>query len=156
MARIKQVDHVVLGVRDPHRSIDFYTNVLGMECVRFFDDMQMGFLAFGDSRYHDMAVVKVPEDQPVGSSGLSHSAFEIEGGEDELRELYQRLKEHGAQAEVTADHIASKSIYVLDPDGNRLEFFVQVMTADEGKKLLRDVATAMETLKPLDLEPAAV
>jgi catechol-2,3-dioxygenase len=127
-----------------------------MECVRFFDDMQMAFLAFGDARYHDIALTKVPDDQPVGSSGLCHSAFEIEGGEEALRGLYLRLKDHGAQAEFVADHIASKSIYILDPDGNRLEFFIPLMSAAEGKHLLREVATAAETLKPLELEAAAV
>ena len=30
MAKIKKVGHVVLGVRDPQRSIKFYTEVLGM------------------------------------------------------------------------------------------------------------------------------
>src|SRR6266567_578590 len=33
MAKIKKVGHVVLGVRDPARSVKFYTEVLGMELV---------------------------------------------------------------------------------------------------------------------------
>src|SRR5438309_708109 len=53
MARIKKVGHVVLGVRDPKKSIEFYTNALGMECINFFEDMQMAFLSFGDERDHD-------------------------------------------------------------------------------------------------------
>jgi len=156
MARIKKVAHVVLGVRDPQRSIRFYTEALGMECVNFFEDMQMGFLTFGDERDHDIAVIKVPDDQPVGSSGLSHTALEIEGGEAELRELYDRLKSQGAQVEFTADHVISKSVYVLDPDGNRIEIFSQEMSAVAGKRTIRDATAAHDLLKPLDLEPAAV
>jgi catechol 2,3-dioxygenase len=147
---------VVLGVRDPQRSIRFYTETLGMECVRFFDDYQMAFLTFGDECDHDIALVKVPDDQPVGNSGLSHTGLEIEGGEAELRELYERVKAHGAQVEMAADHIISKSFYMLDPDGNRLELFAQVVSPTEGKRIIRDVPTAAETLRPLDLEAAVV
>src|SRR4029450_6864577 len=78
MARIKKVGHVVLGVRDPARSIKFYTEALGMELVNVLDEMQMAFFSFGE-RDHDIAVIKVPDEQPVGSSGLAHTALEIEG-----------------------------------------------------------------------------
>src|SRR5262247_1966093 len=91
MAKINKVGHVVLGVRDPQRSIKFYTEALGMELVNVLEEMQMAFLSFGE-RDHDIAVIKVPDDQPVGSSGLAHTALEIEGGQEQLRELYQRLK----------------------------------------------------------------
>ena len=36
-------------------------------------------------------IIKVPDDQPVGSSGLAHTALEIEGGQEQLRELYERV-----------------------------------------------------------------
>src|SRR5438477_8168835 len=135
MASIKKVAHVVLAVHDPQRSIEFYTTALGMECIAFMDDLQMGFLAFGDERDHDIAVIKVPEEQPVGSGpGLAHTALEIDGGEDELRELYNRIKSQGATVEFTADHLNSKSFYFLDPDGNRIELFAQVMTPADGQR----------------------
>ena len=84
MARITKVGHVVLGVRDPARSIKFYTEALGMELVNVLDEMQMAFFSFGE-RDHDIAVIKVPDEQPVGSSGLAHTALEIEGGQEQLR-----------------------------------------------------------------------
>jgi catechol 2,3-dioxygenase len=156
MAKIRKVAHVVLGVRDPQRSIDFYKRVLGMDCVNFFEDMQMGFLTFGDERDHDIAVVKVPDDQPVGNSGMSHTALEIDGGEAELRQLYERVKAEGAQVEFAADHLMSKSFYILDPDGNRIEIFSQQVDAAAGQKLIREATAAHDLLKPLDLEAAAV
>ena len=61
------------------RSIKFYTEALGMELVNVLEEMQMAFLSFGE-RDHDIAVIKVPDDQPVGSSGLAHTALEIEAG----------------------------------------------------------------------------
>jgi catechol 2,3-dioxygenase len=153
VAKIKKVGHVVLGVRDAQRSIKFYTEGLGMECVNLMEDMQMAFFSFGE-RDHDIAVIKVPDDQPVGSSGLAHTALEIEGGEQELRELYERLKNYGANVEFTADHILTKSVYFFDPDGNRIEIFSQEMTPVEAKQYLHAAGSAHELLKPLDLEAA--
>jgi catechol-2,3-dioxygenase len=151
MARIVGVRHAVLGVRDPQRSITFYTEALGMELVTFLEDLQMAFLSFGEHD-HDLAVIKVPDDQPVGSSGLAHTALEIDGGPEQLRELYALLKGRGVEVEMTADHVITKSFYVLDPDGNRLELYSQVMSHPQGKQYLHDARTGADAMRPLDLE----
>ena len=149
MAKIKKVGHVVLGVRDPQRSIKFYTEALGMELVQFLDDMQMAFFSFGE-RDHDIAVIKVPEDQPVGSAGLAHTALEIEGGQEQLRELHDRLKARGVRVEFTADHVLTKSVYFFDPDGNRLEIFSQEMPPAAAKEVLHAARVADDVMRPLD------
>jgi len=153
MARIKKVGHVVLGVRDPQRSIRFYTEALGMELVTVLEEMQMAFFSFGE-RDHDIAVIKVPDDQPVGSSGLAHTALEIDGGQEQLRELYARLKSYGARVDFTADHVLTKSVYFFDPDGNRLEIFSQEMAPAAAKRFLHDARAGADVLRPLDLESA--
>jgi catechol 2,3-dioxygenase len=150
MAKIKRVGHVVLGVRDPQRSITFYTKALGMELVQFLDEMQMAFFSFGE-RDHDIAVIKVPDNQPVGSAGFAHTALEIEGGQAQLRDLHDRLKAHGVQVESTADHVLTKSVYFLDPDGNRLEIFSQEMPAADAKQYLHAARATADVLRPLDL-----
>jgi catechol-2,3-dioxygenase len=125
-----------------------------MELVNLLEDMQMAFLSFGE-RDHDIAVIKVPDEQPVGSSGLTHTALEIEGGQEQLRVLYERLKQYGAQVEFTADHVLTKSVYFFDPDGNRLEIFSQEMPPPEGKQYLHDARAMADVMKPLDLESVA-
>jgi catechol 2,3-dioxygenase len=150
MTTIKRVGHVVLGVRDPQRSIAFYTEVLGMELVKFLDEMQMAFFSFGE-RDHDIAVIKVPDDQPVGSAGLAHTALEIEGGLEQLRSLHDRLRSRGVEVEFTADHALTKSVYFFDPDGNRLEIFSQEMAPAVGKQYLHEARTVQDVMKPLDL-----
>ena len=154
MAAIKKVGHVVLGVRDPQRSIGFYTDVLGMECVSFLDDMQMAFFSFGD-RDHDIAVIKVPDEEPVGSRSLAHTALEVDGGEQELREFYERMKSKDVAVEFTANHVITKSFYFFDPDGNRIEIFSQELPATEAKQLLHDTTSGAAVMGPLDLEPVA-
>ena len=136
MAKIKKVGHVVLGVRDPQRSITFYTEALAMEVVNVIEEMQMAFFSFGE-RDHDIAVIKVPDDQPVGSSGLAHTASEIEGGQEQLQELYARHKRYGAKVEFTVDHVLTKSVYFFDPDGNRLEIFCEMMDPASGMQHMR-------------------
>jgi catechol 2,3-dioxygenase len=122
-----------------------------MELVTFLDDLQMAFFSFG-ARDHDLAVIKVPDDQPLGSSGLAHSAFEIEGESEQLRELYGALKERGVEVEMSADHVVTRSLYFLDPDGNRLEFYAQVLPTAEAKQYLHGATSAADVLRPLDME----
>ena len=152
MARVSKVGHVVLGVRDPQASVKFYTEALGMEEINVIElgDMKMAFLSFGE-RDHDIALLQVPEDEPVGSSGFTHTALEIEGGEDQLKELYQRLTDYGATVEMTADHVITKSFYFLDPDGNRLELFAQMLGQQEAKQFLHNAGDSSELMKPLEL-----
>ena len=80
MARVSKVGHVVLGVRDPQASVKFYTEALGMEEVNLLElgDMKMAFLSFGE-RDHDIALLQVPEDEPVGSSGFTRTARHLKG-----------------------------------------------------------------------------
>lgn len=154
MTKINKVGHVVLAVHDPQRSIEFYSKNLGMELVNFLPEMQMAFLSFGE-RDHDIAVIKVPDDAPVGSAGLAHTALEIAGGPDELRELYAGMKDRGVAVEMTADHILTQSFYFLDPDGNRIELYTQAMTPAEGKEYLHNAKTFEQVFQPLDLETTA-
>jgi catechol 2,3-dioxygenase len=98
-------------------------------------------------------VIKVPDDQPVGSAGLSHTALQIEGGEAELRELYQRLKDHGVKVEFAAEHFLTKSVYFFDPDGNRLEIFCESMEMAEAKNYLHNTHELSQLMQPLNLEP---
>jgi catechol-2,3-dioxygenase len=97
-------------------------------------------------------VIKVPDEQPVGSPGLAHTAIEVEGGLEQLKELHFMLRARGIEVELTLDHVLTKSLYVLDPDGNRLEFYVQLMPAAEAKSYLHTVRAADDVLRPLDFE----
>ena len=76
----------------------------------------MAFMSFG-VRDHDIALIKGPEGAELGSPGLSHTALALEGGEPELREIYQKVKDSGAKIDFLADHGLTKSFYFFDPDG---------------------------------------
>lgn len=148
--KFEKVAHVVLAVRDLERSIAFYTEALGMELVKAFDEPPMAFFSFGENE-HDIAVVRVPDGQPVGSSGVAHTALEIAGGEEELRALVARLRAQGAHLDFAANHVFAKSAYFLDPDGNRLEIFVKEMSPADAKQYLHDARSNADVFKRLDL-----
>jgi catechol 2,3-dioxygenase len=137
MVKPKRIGHLVLNVKDVEVSEKFYTEVLGFEISvkRPFGT----FLTCGKI-HHDLALFQAPEDaQPVteGRLGLNHFAVQVEDM-DELKEVYQRLKEHGATIDHLTDHGMTKSVYFFDPDGNRVEFFFNTTdTAEAGLALMR-------------------
>ena len=153
MAKISRVSHVVLNVKDPEASAKWYSEVLGMEAMNYSPGIDMAFMSFG-TLDHDIALIKAPEGVETGSPGLSHTAMSIEGGPEELKEIYEKIKATGAKIEMVADHGLTKSFYVFDPDGNRLEVFYQHLQGEEAKTFMRDVGAVLEPYEELQGAPA--
>lgn len=152
MAKIRRLQHAVLNCRDVEASMKFYAEILGMEVVSYDPQRKMAFLSFG-AEHHNIALFQFPTDAAMiepNHLGLNHLALEIEGGEDELRALYDRLQAHGVPIDRLTDHVISRSVYFFDPDGNRLEIFADMMP-DEAKQWLHDHGGVA---KPFALEPA--
>ncbi len=153
MARIARVSHVVLNVKDPEASAKWYSEVLGMETMNYAEGLGMAFLSFG-TLDHDIALIKAPEGVETGSPGLSHTALSIEGGEEELKEIYGRIKASGAKIDFLADHGLTKSFYFFDPDGNRLEVFFQALHGDEAMDFMKNVGAVLEPYEALEASTA--
>ena len=155
MPKISKVGHVVLAVHDPETSAKFYVDKLGMELVNYYSDpdhgLEMAFLSFG-ATHHDIALIKVSQDAPVGNPGFSHTALVIDGGEKELAQMYRQLKDRGVHVELTADHGLSRSLYFHDPEGNRLEIYYDTMPPVEAMEFMRRGRAGMA---PYDVEAVA-
>ena len=149
MAKIERVGHVVLNVSDTKEAIEWYTNCLGMELMNHSEGMDMAFLSFGNQD-HDIALIKAPEGVETGSPGLSHTALKLDGGHEELQEVYAKVKDAGHPIEMTANHGLSKSFYCFDPSGNRIEIFYQFLHDEDARSFMRDVGAMLE---PYELEP---
>lgn len=135
MARIQRVGHIVLRVTDVEKAEAFYRDALGMETVRRSEGA--AFMSFG-TQHHDIGLFSVNGEPTRGNAGLGHVALVAEGGMQELQELHQRLVDHGVEIASLTDHGMTKSVYFNDPDGNRLEIYVDVMTPEEGKRFLSE------------------
>ena len=135
MARIQRVGHIVLRVTDVEKAEAFYRDALGMETVRRSEGA--AFMSFG-TQHHDIGLFSVDGEPTRGNAGLGHVALVAEGGIQELQELHQRLVDHGVEIASLTDHGMTKSVYFNDPDGNRLEVYVDLMTPEEGKRFLAE------------------
>jgi catechol 2,3-dioxygenase len=60
---------------------------------------------------------------------VHHVAITLRGGPDELRAFVGELRVRGVELEMALDHLVSQSVYFRDPDGNRIEVFVDMPRA---------------------------
>lgn len=114
--------HLSLFVSDPDVSAKWYADVLGMrESARSEGYVMMSF----EHRLHDIGLIRAAEGAHHGGLGLQHYGLEIEGDVDTLRALHSMLIERGVDVVRITDHEIGNGVYFNDPDGNRLEFFLQ-------------------------------
>jgi catechol 2,3-dioxygenase len=86
----------------------------------------------------------VPQGRRVG---LYHLGIKIGDTDDELREAVARCKEADVRIIGLSDHTVSHSLYVLDPDGNELELYIDVPGVD----WKNNPAAVMSPTRPLAL-----
>jgi catechol 2,3-dioxygenase len=131
---VKELGHVVLYVRNLERSASFYGDVLGWRRITPAN-LPFPAAAFSSGRtHHELLLIEVgPDAKPLQNGrrvGLYHIGLKIGDSDDELREALARLREAGTQVVGMSDHTVSHSLYILDPDGNELELFVDVPGVD--------------------------
>ena len=131
----KQLGHLVIKVRDIERSVDFYTNVLGLT-VMTGRPGGMTFLSADTTMSHELALIPLgmdapgPEDRRVG---MAHMAWQMNSFRD-LKELYQRCKDHGVKFKRLGDHGISMGVYIYDPDDNEIEIYYESPESEWGNK----------------------
>lgn len=142
--------HLALFVTDPEVSARWYTRVLGMhESARADDWIMMSFEA--PERHHDIALIRAGEGAHQGGLGLQHYGLEIDGGIDTLRRLYGWLLSEKVEVVKITDHEIGNGLYFLDPDGNRLEFFIQTEPDDQQANARFKAANAPS--RPIHIDP---
>ena len=130
---IKELGHVVLYVHDIERSTAFYRDVLGFRQIMGRSGGR--FAAFSSGRtHHELLLIEVGADALERPSGRRVGMYHIgcKGGDsdDELREARDRLEADGATIVGSSDHTVTHSLYLLDPDGNELELYIDVPGVD--------------------------
>ncbi|EIV93880.1 VOC family protein [Frankia sp. QA3] len=138
---IKELGHLVLYVHNIERSVAFYRDVLGWRQV--FPDpaqaagnpLRVPAAAFSAGRtHHELLLIEVGEDAaavPAGRRvGLYHFGLKVGDTDDELREVLARIREAGVDIVGASDHTITHSLYILDPDGNEIELYVDVPGVD--------------------------
>ena len=123
----KQLGHLVIKVRDLERAKDFYTRVMGLTVTEERPG-RMIFMSANTDMSHELAIVSVGDEAPGpedGRVGLAHMAWQMESFED-LKEMYQRLKDNDIRIKRVSDHGVSLGVYLLDHDDNELEVYYEL------------------------------
>ena len=139
--------HLVLWVRDPQHSAEFYRDALGLE-IKASPDPRIVFMSSpGSDTDHDLGLFEARDKTAPtpGAIGMYHVAWEVPTLAD-LREAKERLTAMGALVGEN-NHGASRSLYCKDPDGNEFEIMWEVP-----EHLLEDDE---ESDVPLDFEADA-
>jgi catechol 2,3-dioxygenase len=139
---IKELGHIVLYVHDVDRSARFYRDVLGWRQIagHGIEDSTLGsapvavFSAPGGRTHHELLLIEVGTDaaeQPRGRHvGLYHFGLKIGDDDAALADAVNHLQESGATIVGASDHTVTHSLYILDPDGNEIELYVDVAGVD--------------------------
>lgn len=128
MIAIRNIDHLVLRVRDLERMIDFYIGALGCTLERRRPDLGLVHLRAGASQIDLVAV-----DGQLGRVGgaapgeegrnLDHLCLRIE--RFDLEEIRRQLAPWGADPGEPGRRFGADgtgpSVYVRDPEGNTVE-----------------------------------
>jgi len=133
---VRELGHLVLYVRDVGRSAAFYRDVLGWRQIMPEDGQDpVGAAAFSSGRtHHELLLIEVGEDAtpiPRGRHvGLYHFGLNVGESDDDLRAALAKVQEAGATVVGASDHTVTHSLYILDPDGNEIELYVDVPGVD--------------------------
>lgn len=117
MARVTQLGHVGISVRDLDKMIDFYVNTLGLTIT---DDIpgRGVFMSGRPEEEHHEFVMGVGE-TPANAQQISFHVDSL----DDLRAIFQKLPDAGATDIRVTNHGIAIGCYFLDPEGNRIECY---------------------------------
>ncbi len=144
---IKELGHVVLYVRDIERSSYFYRDVLGFsQILPRFEEGSGGMsgsrsplgshvAAFSSGRtHHELLLIEVGDSaQPIAKGrrlGMYHIGLKVGDSDQELVEAWNKVVASGATVIGASDHTVTHSLYILDPDGNEIELYIDVPGVD--------------------------
>lgn len=113
---LREIDHVVLRVKDMQRMVRFYSEVLGAEFVAFRPDFNMTHLRAGRSMIDLVA---------GDSAGRNMDHFCLRVDPFDEKAIVEHLRSHGVAVGDIKNRYGAEgngvSIYLTDPEGNQVE-----------------------------------
>lgn len=126
--------HVVYRTRRFEQMLRWYKTVFDAKIQH--QDPELAFLTY-DDEHHRMAFINLALAQPSGTEtekqgliGVDHVAYTY-GSLNMLLENYEQLKAEGVQPYWCVHHGVTVSMYYADPDGNQMEFQIDVYDSND-------------------------
>jgi lactoylglutathione lyase len=120
--------HTMLRVGDLNRSIDFYTNVLGMNLLRTTErpdqKYSLAFVGFGSGNADGQAEIELTYNHGVSSYDLGTAYGHIAIGVPDAYAACAKIKAAGGNVTREAGPVAGGDTiiaFVTDPDGYKIE-----------------------------------
>ncbi len=146
---VKELGHIVLYVSDLARSRNFYSGVLGWQEIATFGTQ--GAVYSSGRTHHELLLLEVgPGADPIPKGrrvGMYHFGLKIGTTDDELRAALAELEAAGVPLVGTSDHGVTHSAYIVDPDGNEIELYIDV----QPEAWRDDPRAVIAPIKPLAL-----
>lgn len=125
--KINKVHHVAIICSDYERSLNFYTDILGLRVLaEHYREDRKSYktdLGIGDNYVVELFSFPSPPPRPSHpeAAGLRHLAFEVDDIEESVAELEAKNIPH---EEIRIDGYTSKRfVFFQDPDGLPIEFY---------------------------------
>jgi lactoylglutathione lyase len=129
--------HTMLRVGDLQRSIDFYTNVLGMKLLRTSDNPEykytLAFVGYGTNPDH--AELELTYNYGVDSYDLGNAYGHIAISTENIVEACQAVKANGGNVTREPGPVKGGTTviaFVTDPDGYKIELIERAFDAEGG------------------------
>lgn len=116
--------HMGVYVTDIAKMEDFYAHVLGFSITdrARIRGVDVVFLSRNPDEHHQ--IVLVPGRDPLHASTINQISFRVISL-PELRRIHAQLVDQSISSINPTNHGGSWSVYFSDPEGNRIELFVQ-------------------------------
>ena len=131
--KVEKIDHVVITVKDLNKTIDFYTNALGMKLEKFsssLDNNQIRYaVSFGFQKINIHEEIKPIKPNALNSSSGSMDICFI--SKNKINDWVHHLVKKGINIEIGPERKTGAlgpilSIYIRDPDFNLIEISNQL------------------------------
>ena len=131
--KLEKIDHVVITVKNLKKTIDFYTNILGMKLEEFsssLDNNQIRYaVSFGSQKINIHEEIK-----PIKPNALNPSSGSMDIcfiSKNKLNDWVHYLEKKGINIEIGPEKKNGAlgpilSIYIRDPDFNLIEISNQL------------------------------
>ena len=131
------ISHFGVSCLDYPKMLDFYTRVVGLTIadqgrISAGGGTDLAFLTTDPNEHHQFVLASgrrdpVIETTPVDGGSIGSNVFQVSfrvRDLEALRRLNRRLDAEDLCGQMAMDHGNAWSLYVRDPEGNGLEFFV--------------------------------